>query len=632
MMFKAPSLTGKWRWVLPALLLLAFPYLQVFGGEPFRDYSFQSSTDHSILLFPSHRIDEMLVNKPGPSIMTIDLPDFTHLADPQMVVAPHPKVRLMRVSQISAKPDVVRVSFIFHPGSEMIPRLRGQHLYLEDGSAVAPEPATQVSPSMVVNAPLARTIDPTIAPNQSMLDQTVNLQFSDEDLTTILNALAVKFNLRVYADSGVKGKFTINAREVPLREVLKTLLLQRNFQYTLKGRDLTIISLNQGSGRMARELLFKDLNLKDALQTLSKMMNVNLIIHESVTDKKVNFYVENLNLDELLDLLVSTNALIKKPHNDNTFVIMSKDEGRKFGAKEYRTFKLTNAKPDEVIKLISGSKNLSDRIDTGNIAVNERINALSVYDTPENLELLASVIQSVDEKLKQAVIELKLLEINRSTLNQLGVQFDQYGFKVADIGHWPKQVNFAAQIDLLERDNKAKVLASPRIRVVHGKKASIHIGEKIPVPRFTYEVSSLTLNTFERKTYFDQDVGINLEVTPEISRDNEISLELHTKVDSVIDINADGQVHRSNKETSTYVRIKDGETVVLGGLISKNESTTKQSPSLLNKVPLLRNLSGHTKAETRDMELIMLVTPYLVNLDAHDSPSKNSGGLMVEGK
>ena len=136
---------------------------------------------------------------------------------------------------------------------------------------------------------------------------------------TILNALAVKFNLRIFADSGVKGKFSVHAQDVTLREVLKNLLLQRNFQYTVKGRDLTVISLGQDSGRVARELLFKDLSLKDALQTLSKMMNVNLIIHESVEDKKVNFYVENLSLDELLDLLIETNSLVKRPHNDNYF-------------------------------------------------------------------------------------------------------------------------------------------------------------------------------------------------------------------------------------------------------------------------------------------------------------------------
>jgi type II secretory pathway component GspD/PulD (secretin) len=384
---------------------------------------------------------------------------------------------------------------------------------------------------------------------------------------------------------------------------------------------------------MARELLFRDLSLKDALQTLSKMMNINLVIHENVEDKQVNFYVENLNLDELLDLLIQTNGLVKKRHNDNTFIVLEKEDANEFGKKMYKTFELVNAKPKEVVGMIKSSKSLSEAIDTANFALNERINTLSVYDTRENIQLISDIIKSVDEKVKQAVIEVKLVEINRSSLKKLGISLDNYNINVSDIGRLPSSYALPATLDFLEQEGKGKVLASPKIRAVHGKKASINIGEVIPVPYYRYETASNTLLGYAPqvyKEYKDVQVGIRLDVTPEISRDNEISMQLNTTVDSVLSINDDGQIHKAERSTETYVRIKNGETVVLGGLIKYQDDTEKESPSLLNKVPLLKGLFSRTKYDSSNSEMIMLVTPRLVNLDYYeDMPEKVKPGLTL---
>ncbi|HNW35802.1 MAG TPA: secretin N-terminal domain-containing protein, partial [Candidatus Ozemobacteraceae bacterium] len=343
---------------------------------------------------------------------------------------------------------------------------------------------------------------------------------------------------------------------------------------------------------------------------------------ESVEDKSVNFYVENLSLDELLDLLISTNDLVKKPHNENTYVIMTRAEARKYGNKQYKTFKLVNAKPSEVISMITGSKSLAEKIDTGNMAVNDRINALSVYETPENLDLIEKIIENVDEKLKQAVIEVKLLEVNRSVTRELGIDVNSgngIAVQVADITRIPSSYAIGAKLVMLENQGKAKVLSSPKIRAVHGKQATINIGKKIPVPYFRYEVASTTYLGYVPQTYKeyrDLDTGIELSVTPEISHDNEISLDINLRVDEVIKINDDGQPTRDSRSSHSYIRVKDGETVVLGGLISSQNTEDTSGPALINKIPLLKRLASKTKNVKSDVEMIMLVTPRLVNLDA----------------
>ena len=616
------------------LLLVTISAPHLLANEVFNDFSIQTNNDSSLLLFPSHRIPDIMVSRVNSELLFIDMPYFSMDTESRVMVAPHPKVRFARLSQVSSNPPVVRATVLFYKNRSMAPILREGHLYLEEGKNAEPHfndsQGSYAGNQLPANPPSYRTS----SPGRDVLDQRVTLSFNQEDLSTILNALAMKLGLHIFADAGVRGKFTIQANDVPLRDVLRNLLLQRNFQYTMRGRDLTVISLSQGSGKMARELLFRDLSLKDALQTLSKMMGVNLIIHETVPDKMVNFYVENLSLDELLDLLIKTNDLVRRPHNENTFVILTKEEARKYGVKEYRTFKLVNAKPEDIIKLISSNKSLSEKLDTANISVDERINAMSVYDTSENLELIERVVNSHDEKLKQAVIEVKLLDIERSGLKKLGISLDNYSLSLGnDISRIPRHIPIGATLDLLEQEGKSKVLASPKIRAIHGKTASIIIGDTIPVPYTRYEVASnaylgFTPQTF--KEYRDVKVGINLEVKPEISRDNEITLEINTRVDSKWSVDQlSGQITRSDAETKTSVRVKDGETVVLGGLIRQDEGTTKNSPSILNKVPMFRTLLTHGQNRNSDREMIMLVTPHLVNLDPEDTMEPRRG-LLVE--
>ncbi len=640
MAHRTPSGRHQILGMVVVLILTGLPPT-AFGAQVFSDSSIQTSNAKTLLLFPMHQISDVALEQSGEKVVTLDIPFYSFQGAPKIVLAPHPKVKFARISGVSTNPDVTRVTLVFQQPTRCAARIEDGHLMLVESprAAVRPSPEPSPAPSAAkgVSPAEARPAVPQSyevpAASRNVLDEKISLQFENEDLLSILNALAMKFNLRISADSGVKGKFTVNAQDVPLREVLKTLLLQKNFQYSLKGKELTVISLGQESDRMARELLFKDLSLKDALQTLSRMMNVNLIIHESVEDKKVNFFVENLSLDELLDLLVTTNDLVKVPHNENTFVIMTKKDAKDFGAKQYRTFKLVNAAPKEIISLIEGTKALADKIDTKNLSVNERINALSVYDTLENLNLIQNIIESIDEKVKQAVIELKLVEINRESAKALGIRLDNYNIALNDLNRIPTSIELPATLDFLEKNNKAKVLASPKIRAVHKKKASISIGKVYPVPYFRYENASSTYLGYVPQTYKeyrDVKVGIKLDVTPEISRDNEISLDLNTTVDSVDQINTDGQITRSERTTNTFVRIKDGETVVLGGLISQNSSNQQQSPAVLNKVPLLRNLLSNSKIDSTESEMIILVTPHLVNLDFDVPEKEDFQGLIVE--
>ena len=616
---------GIWT-VLLCFIVFSHP---LFAQGILNEVKIVTYSDNSIMLFPDLPVSDFNLIKESDNVYSIDCYNCVLGSNtPKILASPHPAVKFLRVSQVSGNPPVMRVTMFFLENFALQVRTVSDRLIADfrKTPVVASKQIVVPQQKNTINDLYTRT---TSAQPISVLDSKLSLSFVDTELMEILQAIAKKLDLRIFADSGVKGKFTVHAYDVTLKEALKSILLQKGFQYTLKGRNLTVVSLasdDSSSSKKAKELVFKDLSLKDALQTLARMMNINLVVHQDVKDRSVNFYVENLSLDDLLELLIQSNGLVKTAFNENTFIISEKDTKYDYAPKEFRTFKLVNASPNEIINTISSNKALSERLNVDSFSVNERINTLSVYDTAENIKLLEKIVKSSDEKLKQAIIEVKLIEINRTALKQLGIRLDDYLIKVADIGRIPSSYALPATLDFLEKESQAKILASPKIRAVHGKKANINIGEVIPVPYYKYEIASGSPPYWGGygyvpqlyKEYKDVQVGISLEVTPEISRDNEISMELNTTINSVLDINTDGQIHKAERTTSTYVRVKNGETVVMGGLINNKGSETKESPALVNKLPVVRSIFGNKRKETNRTEMIMLVTPTLVNTDFED--------------
>ncbi|HNV71435.1 MAG TPA: hypothetical protein PKO06_17155, partial [Candidatus Ozemobacteraceae bacterium] len=205
------------RFLALMLLLTSSGVSPLIANEVFSDFSFQTNNDRSVLLFPAHRIPDIMVSRVNSELVFIDIPWFSMDSEPRVMVAPHPKVRFARVSQVSSNPPVVRASVLFYKGGTMNPIVRSGHLYLEDSStSTAGEISSQdlYSDGMLPNAPLHARAS-TSTGGSDVLAQRVTLSFDQEDLSTILNALAMKLGLHIFADAGVRGKFTIHANDVP---------------------------------------------------------------------------------------------------------------------------------------------------------------------------------------------------------------------------------------------------------------------------------------------------------------------------------------------------------------------------------------------------------------------------------
>jgi type II secretory pathway component GspD/PulD (secretin) len=402
---------------------------------------------------------------------------------------------------------------------------------------------------------------------------------------------------------------------------------------------------------------FSEYELGSILEFMSDALDSTILIDNSVDavarNKKISVYVKDLGIKDALKLVLDTNDLAYKKFDDKTYIVITKDKADEDKNRIERVFQLINAKPEDLISVIRKSKSLAEKINVENLSIDKRTNSLLAFDTPEKIDMLTQVINKLDRKEKQVQIDMKLVEISRASGKQLGIKYDD-AITITNISDMPTRLPLTATISALAEQNKAKVLASPRIRALHQKSASIKIGETIPVP--FYELLNSTSGDSENtnfnvrnnlynssnssssrgnvdvynsegyaivKNFKDIDVGIILNVKPFIHDDNEITLDLDIEVSSVVDITQEGQVHKQKRETKTTVRVGDGETAVLGGMIKDNERSRRVDVPFLGSIPGLGRLFQHHIKDVESTEMIMFITPHLVNVEESEEREKS---------
>ena len=376
-------------------------------------------------------------------------------------------------------------------------------------------------------------------------------------------------------------------------------------------------------------LSVKDASLQEIAAALTKMSGKNVIadtkVHEPVT-----LQLENVSLNTALETLTAFQGLAYT-ENDSVILITRDDTLKKLSAGFY-TFPLNYARAEDL------QKSLSAILNTGKLAADAGSNSLLFNGSPAEARKIKEALQTLDKTTQQVTLEAKILSISQSDEKNLGIQWNwdalpQYNkkesdntsssgnkvAKAADKGHlrlWRgtgAQFRFSATLNALITSGKAKVLATPSLITLPGKEASIFIGSHIPVVTEKHNNGENTYST----EYVD--AGIKLKYTPIVSEDGYITSAVHTEV-STPSLISELKNYRINSRTAdTNVRMRNGETLVIGGLISEEEQKQLQQIPLLSKIPLLGFLfKNHYRSKSKT-EVIMLLTPYLS--DAGTSPS-----------
>lgn len=378
-------------------------------------------------------------------------------------------------------------------------------------------------------------------------------------------------------------------------------------------------------------LQFRESPLGMVFEALSRTSGINFVLDKDVkSDAKTNIFVKDMLIESALDMVLAQHALERKLLADNILLIYpdTPDKRRRYEEQMVKSFHLTNADPKQAMSL------LKVMLDTKSLFIDEHARLLVMRDTPEVVRMAEKLLISLDLEDSEVMMEVEIVEITRSKLTEIGIKFpNQVTLNVlgpvAAAGTTAVQTlqnlildrahtgmsSLGATINLKREDSQVNILSSPRIRARNYEKAKIHIGDRVPV--FTNAVTPIIGGTGSvvtgSVTYLD--VGLKFDVEPTIYWDDEVSMKLNLEVSSIVKEVTSGSslsYQVGTRAASTVLRLRDGETQVLAGLISDADRETASKVPGLSSFPILGRLFSSEKIDKNKQEIALSITPHVI--------------------
>jgi general secretion pathway protein D len=369
-------------------------------------------------------------------------------------------------------------------------------------------------------------------------------------------------------------------------------------------------------------LNFNKTRLRQAFEFIARSFGVNVIFDEEIKDQSVTLFAKNVSFEQALDLMFATTKTFYKKVADNT-VLIAPDNKSKRGQYEdhmIRVFQMTDMSAKKMADIIKGLLTVDKMI------VNEHTNTIIVRDKENTLALVEKLIKASDRKRAELILDVEILEVNRQKAENLGLDFGTYQASA----HIPDSTViplFGKKTDLIKstavltlpsltfrfykQDVDAKILANPKVRVVSGKNAKIHIGDRVPL-----RASTITDATGQvRTTYEYKDIGIRLVADPTVNLDNSVGVKLGLEVSTLGENlgTADDPAFRiGTRNADTYMLLRDGETAILGGLIRDEDRDTVVRVPGLGDIPIVGAAFSNLNSSGGRTDVLLTITPRVV--------------------
>lgn len=410
----------------------------------------------------------------------------------------------------------------------------------------------------------------------------------------------------------------------------------------------------------ANELEAVDVDIRNLLTSIAAENNLNIVISDDVQGN-VSVKLKDINSQDMIKIIAQNNNYTYQL-KDNVIYISKGDKDINLYTVQINYLELD--KIAQTINLML-TGNLPDKIDdkdkktaiSNKVMIDESENTISFYGTLEQYEQIKKYLKEQDKPPKQVSLEAKVTAIQKDAAKDLGVSWEwsklpqspEHEITYDTVKHtvinedgskeeitdylpvdevtrkwnddenipgvirfgkgvdgYPYEFYYAAKIDALISDGKANILARPNITTIQGKEAVINIGSEVPVPTVSTTNSTTTTSIKYREA------GIILKCTPRVNEDGIITVKVHTEVSSPMYVE-DMKAYRFQKRSAdTIVRLKDGQTMVIGGLIGSDEAKQMSKVPFLGDIPILGNLFKHIQKSKSDTEVMIFLTAHEV--------------------
>lgn len=453
-------------------------------------------------------------------------------------------------------------------------------------------------------------------------DNLLTLRVENGDVREVLNQIAELAGINIIMNDKIHGMVSANLRRVPLETGLSHLLQANGFSFSrsddiyriyMAGKyDGSELAISVSDGLVSIDV--RQADLAEVLYTISRLADINIVLFGGIRDV-VDLKIDDVPVEEAIDIILSGTRFSYAISNG---VYLVGDKSSTISSTIITTNKLI---PLEYLEVEKVPQLLPHNFPPANIKVFTEKNSLLVTGTPSEIEYIEDFIKKIDIKIPLIVVDALILELNKrdekdpkleleisdkegnSILNSI---FGSFSYK--SVMELP--ADFYIRINNLVKNDLATIKARPNITVLNGQQASIDVGTV-----HYYKVVRRDSEGREEVTYDSVTGGISLQVTPWVSSSGEITLKLKPTVSNIELVPAEGPPPVTRRTVDTTIRVKDGQTIVIGGLIHDYGSNNKQKVPVLSDLPILGDLFKSNYQELRQKELLIYITPYVLNLD-----------------
>ena len=406
---------------------------------------------------------------------------------------------------------------------------------------------------------------------------------------------------------------------------------------------------------------------KQVYTTIGKLAGINVLFDPDYVSRRISIDLNNVSLYEALEIVALESKTFWRPVTSNTIFIAADTKTKRTELEEQvvKTFYLTNAySTNDVQDALNTIRTATDITRLVNLSSQ---NAIVVRGTPDQVALAEKLLNDIDKARPEVVVDVAVMQVSRDKLRQLGIQPPQSGSvalqnnvtttnnnnnnnnagngtnsggsststqqltlnKLANLTSNDFFVNIpSASVQFLMSDSNTKIIQNPEVRSLNGAKATLKIGDRVPVATGSFSgaggVAGLGVSPLVNTQFQYIDVGVNIDITPTVHLDNEVSLKIVMEVSSVtshVSIGGIDQPVIGQRRIEHEIRLKDGEVSLMGGMLEDTDLKTLSGWPFLSQIPIIKYLFSQESTEHRTNEIVFALTPHIVR--GHDITSQN---------
>lgn len=368
----------------------------------------------------------------------------------------------------------------------------------------------------------------------------------------------------------------------------------------------------------------------DIYRALGQAFGINVLFDPRIKDSKTSIELQEVTAQDALEILMRSSGHFYKVLDEHSIIIAddTPQNRRTYEDQVIQTFFLSNAQIKDVMTMVRSL------IGAKNVAANEQLNAIVLRDTADKVKVAEQIIESNDKSKAEVLIDVELLQIDTNKMRELGLDLstnsitssldlggENVPLRLSDV-EFLNQNNWVLTVpdfifNFIKSSSYAQTLAQPKLRITEGEKAVFTIGDRVPIPTTTFNTSNVSGSNIVPVTSFQyQDVGVKIEIEPRVHHNEEITLKLRVEVSDISGtVQGSGGQEQPVIGTRTIesnIRLRDGETNFLAGLIRTNETFGERGVPGFSEIPLLGRLFKNVRGDRTRTDIVLTLTPHIV--------------------